>query len=131
MILSRATMSAAAALGLALAMPAAGQAHHSFAMFDATKTVTVTGTVKQFNWTNPHVFIWVVPNAGPVADDQWSVELTSPGNLGRLGWTRTTLKPGDKISIDLHPLRDGAHGGGFVQLTILETGQVIKNGRSG
>ncbi len=125
----------ALALGLGLcALPAASQAHHSFAMFDGAKTSTIVGTIKAFQWTNPHVFIQIVPNPGTVPgttdDEAWSVELTSPGNLGRLGWTRTTLKPGDKVSIDLHPLRDGGHGGGFMAVT-LPDGQVIKNGRSG
>jgi len=86
-------------------------AHHSFAMYDVTQTRTITGTVQQFRWSNPHVVI-VVEIAGP-SPQIWSVELTSPGNLRRKGWTRHSLKPGEIVSLQIYPLRDGGHGGGF------------------
>ena len=86
-------------------------AHHSFAMYDVTATRTITGTVEQFHWSNPHVVI-VVETAGPVPQT-WSVELTSPGNLRRKGWTRHSLMPGEQVSLAIYPLRDGGHGGGF------------------
>jgi hypothetical protein len=105
--------------GLALpAIPAV--AHHSFAMFDADKVVTLKGTVKQFSWTNPHVYIFL-----DVDGTTWAVELTSPGNLTRVGWTRNVIKPGDKIEVEVNPLRDGKHGGGFRQMT-LANGQVMR-----
>ena len=69
------------------AQPAA--AHHSFAMFDSTRTTVVKGTVKEFQWTNPHVVLWVMAAADDgAAQEQWTVELTSPGNLTRMGWSR-------------------------------------------
>jgi len=96
--------------GLAL-VAAPALAHHSFAMYDVSKTETISGTVQQFRWSNPHVVI-VVATAGP-APQTWSVELTSPGNLRRVGWTRHSLTPGQSVSLEIYPLRDGSHGGGY------------------
>ena len=113
--------------GVAIALPAL--AHHSFAMFDHTKVVALKGTVKEFQWTNPHVVLWVYTE--PLADGAggapqvWSLELTSPGNLTRTGWNRKSLKAGDKVELQLNPLRDGTHGGSFLQARILDTGQVL------
>ena len=109
---------------LLLALPAA--AHHSFAIYDRTKTLTLTGEVKAFQWTNPHCVIWFVvkPEGGGAAQD-WGVETTSPGVLTRSGWTRNSLKAGDKVSVVFNPLRDGSHGGGLNQVTLLATGQVL------
>jgi hypothetical protein len=93
-------------------------AHHSFAMFDQSKTVTLKGTVTQFQWTNPHAFIHIqVPDAsgGKV---EWQVELNSPNNLKRQGWKSTSLKAGDEVTLVLNPLRDGTRGGLFVSVTL-------------
>ena len=103
-------------------------AHHSFAMFDFARTVTLTGVVKELQWTNPHVLIWVEtePQAGKPAE-VWTAELTSPGNLTRMGWTKRSLKPGDRVEVQVNPLRDGSHGGGFKQAKVLATGQILTN----
>jgi len=87
-------------------------AHHSFAMFDQSKTVTIQGTVKDFRWTNPHVFIQVMVKNDQGVDEEWSIEMTSPEHLVRTGWKPGTLKPGDKITLNIHPLRDGNIKGG-------------------
>jgi Family of unknown function (DUF6152) len=101
-------------------------AHHSFAMYDDKKVVTLDGTVQDFQWTNPHVILdLLVASTGGAEAQVWTVELTSPGNLTRGGWTRSTVTPGDKIQVQLHPLRDGRPGGGFMQLT-LPDGRVLK-----
>jgi hypothetical protein len=93
------------------ALPAA--AHHSGAMFDDQKSVTLTGTVKQFQWTNPHCWIQVlVP--GDKGPTEWSVEMGAPFELFRNGWRPGTLKAGDKITVVLHPMRDGSKGGLYV-----------------
>ena len=111
---------------LALALPVA--AHHSFAMFDFSKTMTMKGTVTEFRWTNPHVALLVQLDAqSGAASEVWSMELTSPGNLTRGGWTRHSFKPGDRIELVFNPLRDGRHGGAFDKATILETGQAISS----
>lgn len=115
----------AAALGL-ITIAGAAQAHHSFAMFDPAKVVTLQGKVKEFRWVNPHVSLFVdVPGPGGQAG-VWSIELTSPGNLTRLGWTRQALKPGDRVSVEISPLRDGQHGGGFRKVTLLDTGKTLQ-----
>jgi len=101
-------------------------AHHSFAAYDKTKIVNLKGTIKSFQWVNPHVQILVyVEPAGGGAPEIWSVETTSPGVLTRSGWTRNSLKPGDRVSVDISPLRDGSHGGGLDKVTLLDTGQVL------
>ena len=116
--------SSAALCALIAASPAG--AHHSFAMFDFDKTIACTATVKEFRWTNPHVTLLVeaeVPAGAP--PEIWSLELTSPGNLTRLGWNRHTFKPGDRIELKFNPLRDGKHGGAFKQARIAGTEQVF------
>ena len=104
-------------------------AHHSFAMYEPTKTLTLKGTVKTFQWTNPHVVIWIVvqPEDGGAAQE-WSIETTSPGVLTRGGWTRQSIKPGDRVSVTFSPLRDGSHGGGLNSVTLLDTGQKLVAG---
>jgi len=98
------------------ALLAAGPAgaHHSFAMFDQSKKVTVEGTVKDFRWTNPHVFIQLLVKNEAGGEDEWSIEMTSPEHLVRVGWKPGTLKPGDKVTLVLHPMRDGSKGGQYL-----------------
>ena len=104
----------------AMAIVVAGpvRAHHSAAGVDRTKTVTVTGTVKEFRWTNPHSWIDLdVPNdAGGTTT--WSAEMTSPAFLLRAGWRASTVKAGDKVSIVLRPMKSGDPGGLFVSITL-------------
>jgi hypothetical protein len=101
-------------------------AHHSFAMYEPTKTMTFKGTVKSFQWTNPHVVVWILvqPDGGG-AVQEWSLETTSPGVLTRAGWTRQSLKAGDRVSVTFSPLRDGSRGGGLNSVTLLDTGQTL------
>jgi hypothetical protein len=115
------------ALWVALAVtPLPAAAHHSFAMFDFTKTITITGTVKEFQWTNPHVVLWVnVAGKDPKVPDVWWLEMTSPGNLTRSGWNRKALNAGDKVVVELNPLRDGKLGGALVKVTNSNTGEVF------
>ena len=114
--------------GLAVAMYAApALAHHSFAMFDADKRVTLQGTIKEFQWTNPHSWILVmVPNAQGV-EEQWAIEMGAPGGLARQGWVPKTLTPGMKITAIIHPLKDGSRGGQFLFAT-LPYGTMLGNG---
>lgn len=111
----------AAMLAAGLAMSGgAALAHHSFAMFDQTRQVTLKGTVKTFQWTNPHAWIEVeVPNAKG-DPEVWGVELNSPNNLVRQGWKRTAMKPGDKVTVIINPLRDGKKGGLFNAVTLAD-----------
>lgn len=99
---------------LAALLTQAAQAHHSFAMFDQQNTVTLQGTVKEFQWTNPHCFIQlVVADEGELAE--WSLEMHSPAASLRHGWKRNSLAPGDVVTVVINPLRDGSPGG-FVVL---------------
>jgi hypothetical protein len=101
-----------------LGVPATAVAHHSTAMFDLSKTVTVQGTVEAFEWTNPHSWIWLnVPNASGGVD-RYGIEGMSPNYLSRVGWSRHALNPGDKVSVDINPLRDGRKGGFCVAVTL-------------
>jgi hypothetical protein len=113
------------AAAAAAAWPAA--AHHSFAVYDRTKTLTLKGSVKTFQWTNPHCVVWItVQPEGGGAPQEWGIETTSPGVLTRSGWTRNSIKPGDKIAVEFNPLRDGSHGGGLNSVTLLDTGQKLE-----
>jgi hypothetical protein len=89
-------------------------AHHSFAMFDHDKNVTLVGTVKEFQWTNPHCWIQLLV-ADPYGNQvEWGVELDSPRSLVRTGWKPEVVKPGDKITLVIHPKTDGTNAGGYV-----------------
>ncbi len=117
---------ACAALLLLAVAASPVRAHHSFAMFEPTKTLTLKGTVKAFQWTNPHTILWVLvqpQNGGPA--QEWLLETTSPGVLTRAGWTRQSIKPGDRVSVTLSPLRDGTHGGSLNSVTLLDTGKTL------
>ncbi len=99
----------------AIALPT--YAHHSFAMFDNSKMSHVTGTVKEFEYINPHSWLHVtVPDAGGKAVT-WSFEMGSVAQLVRDGWNRESVKVGDQMTVDFHPLRDGSNGGQFRTLT--------------
>ena len=102
-------------------------AHHSFAMFDQTKNVTVEGTVKSVDYANPHVWVdMTVMNAQnqPVT---WSFEGGNLGGLYRMGWTKDTVKAGDKIKMEAHPIKDGTPGGQIIRVT-LGDGRVLGRG---
>lgn len=89
-------------------------AHHSFSMFDLKKSVTIKGTVSEFQWTNPHVFLEVSVPDGRGKSVNWSIEAGAPNILARKGWKRSSFKPGDTVEVELNPLRSGAAGGALV-----------------
>jgi hypothetical protein len=107
----------ALAIGAALAAAAPACAHHSTAMFDMEHQVSLTGTVKDFQWTQPHTWIvFDVPNAAGGADE-YGIEGMSPSYLDRNGWSKHTLQPGDKVTLSIHPLKDGRKGGFDAKVT--------------
>src|SRR4051794_37940552 len=120
--LKHAACAAAAALIALSATPLL--AHHSFAPFDMGVEKTITGTVKQVEWTNPHTWIWLDVMNDQGTTDAWGFEGMSPNYLARRGWTRTTLKVGDKLTVHYRPLRDGSKGGMFVS-TKLPDGRTL------
>jgi len=85
-------------------------AHHGFDMFDQKHAVTLQGTVKDWQWTNPHTWIQLnVEHDGKVTE--WSLEGVSISQLGRQGWKRDFIKVGDKLTVEIFPLRNGKPGG--------------------
>ncbi len=113
MLLSRVALTAVTLLGTQTQV----LAHHSFAMFDQSRLLTLHGTVKDFRWTNPHVFIQLLTDGGAGSQEEWSIEMTSPEHLSRVGWRPRTLKPGDKVTLNIHPMRDTTKGGQYLSGT--------------
>lgn len=112
----RQALAAAALAAISMAGPAG--AHHSYAMFDMTRSVDLKGRVVQFKWTNPHAWLIIEVKDAKGAPVQWNVEMNSPNNLMLLGWKRSTLKAGDEVVITVHPLRGDKAGGSFMSVTL-------------
>jgi hypothetical protein len=109
----------------AVAAPAFG--HHSFAMFDAEKTVTLQGMVKEFEWVNPHSWLRVMVNDEKTGKSVlWAVELSSPGRLVTMGMRADSVKAGDAVSVTIHPMKDGTRGGQFIQAVLPGGKEVIR-----
>ena len=113
-------------LGLTLAatLSSAALAHHSYSMFDRTKTTTIEGTVWTWEMINPHSFLWVVVMKPDGTTEKWGMEGAGVQMLARAGVTKSAVKTGDKVTVDLHPLRDGRTGGQLVRVT-LANGKVL------
>ena len=110
-----------------LALTGSAWGHHSFAMFDLEKQVTVEGTVKEFQWTNPHCWLQVTVPDGKGGTQEWSFEMGAMGMLARTGWKSTTVKPNDKVSVLMNPLKSGAPSGRLLKVT-LPDGRVMGPG---
>lgn len=109
-------MNAARLMRTAVALLLAGigmtaAAHHSAAMFDQTKTVELTGTVRLFQWSNPHCYIQLLVRDAQGREQEWSLEMGAPMYLYNRGWRPSTVKPGDRLKVKLSPLRKGGAGG--------------------
>src|SRR5882672_4967937 len=99
---------------------ASAWAHHSGAMFEPTKSIEFDGTVKEFQWTNPHTWLQILSADGKGNVEEWSLELGPLVGLSRAGWKPRTLKPGDKVKVVFHPMRDGSRGGRLVTVTLAD-----------
>lgn len=95
-------------------------AHHSGAMFDSERTQTISGKVTEFHWVNPHSSFKVEVQGEDGAAEVWAIEMNTPQNLVRNGWKRTTIKPGDEVTVVVRPLRDGKPGGSYVSITLAD-----------
>ena len=95
-------------------------AHHSGAMFDSERTQTISGKVTEFNWVNPHSSFKVEVQDQDGKSAIWAIEMNTPQNLVRNGWKRTTIKPGDEVTVVVRPLRDGKPGGSYVSITLAD-----------
>ena len=114
----------AAIAGASLLAGSGAWAHHSGAMFDGKKVVTLTGTVKEMQWVNPHSWLEInVPGPGGKTV-QWSVELAGPDALLRAGYRKSNPKAGDKVTVEAHPLRDGRRGAAIISIKLAD-GKVI------
>jgi hypothetical protein len=110
-----------------LGMAGTAVAHHSFAMYDIANQITLMGTVTAFEWTNPHAYIEIDVAQGGSPVKHWSIELGSPSILMRGGWTFKDLKPGDKITVVVSPLKNGQPGA-LLNRATLPDGRVLGNG---
>lgn len=116
-------MRTAFALAAALLFATDTYAHHSAAMFDASREITLAGSVKAFQWTSPHCWIQVLvsdPEHPDAAPAEWGIEMDNPLGLSRHGWKPSSLKPGDKVVVVAHPLRGGGHGGQVVSVKMAD-----------
>jgi len=116
------TLSLAIVAAVAFATPAF--AHHSFAMFDSDKLITFKATVKQLEWTNPHSWLRVMIPDQAGQTREWGLEMGPPARQIQRGWKPDSLKPGDTVTVDIHPLRDGSRGGQLVS-AILPDGRRV------
>jgi hypothetical protein len=114
-------------LALAMLVTIPILAHHSFTMFDTTKVLTITGTVTEFQWTNPHSYIEIDVADESGALKHWSIEMGSPSILQQSGWKFSSLKKGDKATLVINPLKTGL-AGGFLNSATLPNGKVLGNG---
>ena len=108
----------AAVAAAALAMPAS--AHHSFSMFDQQKTVTLKVTVEELEWVNPHVWLRVMIPDAAGTPRLWALEMGPPAGQLRRGWRADSVKRGDVITVNYHPLKDGSRGGQLVSAVLTD-----------
>jgi len=105
--------------GLMTPLPVAPAfAHHSFAMFDRDKAVSMTGVVKEYEWTNPHVWIHLMAPDAAGMPREWSFEMQSVQQDSYAGWRPDSVKAGDRVTIEFHPLKDGSRGGQLMSATL-------------
>ncbi len=126
MKLIRTALTAAALLAVTVA-PAV--AHHSFGMFALDKNVTVTGVVKEYSFKMPHVWIYMMVPTANGGLEQWGFEAHSPNIVARKGWNIKTLKAGDKLTVLMHPMRDGSKAGSVINATLAD-GRLLWNAES-
>ena len=114
-----------------IAAATAALAHHSTSMFEPEKRVTLTGNVKEFQWTNPHTWTWLAVTNADGSTTRWGLEGMSPNYLGRRGWSKNTFKPGDKIKVTIWPLKSGEPGGTLQRATLADGTEVVNFARGG
>ena len=117
-----------AAVGSLVMFSSSAMAHHGVAGYDMTKTITVHGTVSKFDWSNPHVVVYVDAKNEGGEMQHWTIEFASPVHMVRAGWSKGSMKTGDDITIDTHPSRNGAPVG--ISSTITFILKVVVNGQA-
>ena len=115
-----------AVVGVAMLLLTAAQAHHSAAMFDLKQCKSLSGTVRAVEWNYPHSWLWLNVNNGTGTTDAWGFESGSPAELMRIpGWSRTLVKPGDKLTVTYSPMRDGRKGGQLSELKLPDGRSIV------
>jgi hypothetical protein len=109
------TLALAGVAASLFALPAL--AHHSFAMFDQATTTSVSGTVMELEWINPHVWLHIEVTKDDGSTEEWSFEAGSTGQLSQSFWTADSVQPGETINVNFHPLKDGSNGGQLIDVT--------------
>ena len=107
------------------------EAHHSFSVFDMQTNKEIEGEVVEFQWTNPHTFLWVNVKNADGSETRWGLEGMSPNFLGRRGWTKRTFEPGDHIKAVIWPLKSGEPGGTLQRATLADGSEVVNFGGGG
>ena len=110
----------------ALLCASPAQSHHSNVAYEVTKVITVTGVVKEFRWVNPHTWLYLTVDDGKGGKVEWAAEGRAPGILGRAGWSRSVLKPGETVTIDMSPAKDGTKVGIIARVTKAD-GTILSN----
>lgn len=116
-----------AAAGSLLIFSGSAMAHHGVAGYDMTKTITLHGTVTKFDWSNPHVVVYIDAKSDSGEMQHWTIEFASPVHMVRAGWSKSSMKTGDDIAIDTHPSRNGAPVG--ISSTITFILKTVVNGQ--
>ncbi len=106
-------------------MSALASAHHSTAKFDYSQNKTLQGVVRSFQWGNPHNYVQLVVPDGKGGQEEWSIEAGAPSGASRMGWSSNSLKPGDKVTMVIAPMRDGSHSGTVKTVTWPDGKQLI------
>lgn len=114
------------ALAAVLLSASPAHSHHSNVAYEVTKVVTITGVVKEFRWVNPHTWLHMIVDDGKGGKVEWQVEGRAPGVLLRAGWTKTSLKPGERVTVDMSPAKDGTNVGIIARVT-KEDGTILSN----
>ena len=123
--MTRVRVIAVALLAVALS-PTAALPHHSNVAYEVTKVITITGVVKDFEWVNPHTWLHVVVDDGKGGKVEWACEGRAPGVLGRAGWSRSILKAGETVTVDMSPAKDGSKVSIIARVTKAD-GKILSN----
>jgi hypothetical protein len=111
---------------VAILCPSQARSHHSNVGYEVTKVITVTGTVKEFQWVNPHTWVIVIVDDGKGNKVEWAAEGRAPGILLRAGWTRSSLKAGETVTVDMSPAKDGSRTAIIARVTKAD-GTILSN----
>lgn len=111
-----------------LCVPVLAGAHHSSSAYDTANQIDVSGVVREFRWTNPHTWIYLLATGADGKEQEWRLEGTSLVVLARAGWRATSLKPGDHITARVAPAKSGESSGVFSSITVSDTGVVLPGG---